>query len=222
MIRCTLDSPDLGQPFRYPEHDISMYRKNFRDTWSQKSPQNKAFWGLYELFWQRIFLQKLATFRFWSIKSPKDASEWFWSNWKIALCLKNVSDAYKAFQKCTENFFWAIFKKLFFSKIINPFLWSKKIAQIHVKRRIFEKKDIWKLLIKSFLCTSGILCRYLKRSSDTGLSSNYFRIILGHLWGILLSKNEKFPVFAKRYVAKIVCKVLKKPYFEDFFDFKCL
>ena len=32
MIRCALDSPDLRQPFRYPEHDISMHRKNFRDT----------------------------------------------------------------------------------------------------------------------------------------------------------------------------------------------
>ena len=116
MIRCALDSPDLGQPFRYPEHDISMYRKNFRDTWSQKSPPNKAFWELYKLFWQRIFLQKLATFRFCSIKSPKDVPEWFWSNWMIALCLKNVSDTYKGFQKCTENLLWAIFKHLFFRK----------------------------------------------------------------------------------------------------------
>ena len=140
MIRCALDSPDLGQPFRYPEHDISMYRKNFRDTWSQKSPQNKAFWGLYKLFWPRIFLQKLATFRFWSIKSPKDASEWFWSNWKIVLCLKNVSDAYKAFQKCTENFFWAIFKKLFFSKIL---FYEAKNSPNTCKKKDFRKKKMF-------------------------------------------------------------------------------
>ena len=91
-----------------------------------------------------------------------------------------------------------------------------------IKKDFRKKKVFWKLLRKSFLYTSGMLCRHLKRSSDTGLSFNYFRIILRHPWGILLIKNEKLPVFAKRYVAKIVCKVLKKPYFEDFFDFKCL
>ena len=118
MIRCALDSPDLGQPFRYPEHYLSMCRKFFRDTWSQKSRENMTFWGLYKRFWPRLFLQKLSTFRFWSIKSSQNVAESFWSDQKIALSLKNISDTYKAFQNCTENFFWNIFKKQFFSKIL--------------------------------------------------------------------------------------------------------
>ena len=116
IIRCALHSPDLGQPFKYPEHYLSKYRKFFRATWSQKSRQNMAFWGLYKRFWQRIFLQKLLTFRFWSIKSLKSVPESFWSYQKIALSRKNISDIYKSFQKFPENFFWDIFKTLFFRK----------------------------------------------------------------------------------------------------------
>ena len=147
MIRCALDSPDIGQPFRYPEHYLSMCRKCFRDTWSQKSRENMTFWGLYKRFWPRLFLQKLSTFRFWSIKSPKNVPKSFWSDQKIALSLKNILDTYKLFQKCTENFFWDIFKKLFFSRIL--FL-KRKIAQTSTKMRIFEKKSFLKMSQKKF------------------------------------------------------------------------
>ena len=118
MIRCAVDSPYLGRLFKYPEHYLSMYRKFFRDTWSQKSRQNMAFWSLYKRFKSCIFLKKLLTFRFWSIKPPQNVTQPFRSHGKIGLSLKNILDTYKAFQMCTENFFWAIFKKLFFSKIL--------------------------------------------------------------------------------------------------------
>ena len=113
-----------------------------------------------------------------------------------------------------RHFQKTLFRKSFFLK--------REIAQTRTKRRIFEKKVFCKSLRKSFLCTSSMRCRYLECSSDPGLFSNNFRMFVGHVWGILLIKNEKLTVFAKRYVARSVCKGLKKPYFDDFFDFKCL
>ena len=147
IIRCALHSPDLGQPFKYPEHYLSTYRKFFRDTWSQKSRQNMAFWSLYKRFKRRIFLQKLTTFRFWSIEPPQNVTELLRSHRKIHLNLKNILNTYKAFQRRTENFFWATFKKLFFSKIL--FL-NGKIAQTHTRRRIFEKKSFLKMSQEKF------------------------------------------------------------------------
>ena len=98
-------------------------------------------------------------------------------------------------------------KNLFFFE--NPFFLKRKIDQTRKKRKLF-------------LCTSGMLCRCLTWSSDSGLSFDYFRMILGHFWEILLIKNEKLTIFAKRCVAKSFCKGLKKRHFDVFFDFKCL
>ena len=39
MIRCALESPYLGQPFKYLEHHHTTHRKIFRATWSQKVRQ---------------------------------------------------------------------------------------------------------------------------------------------------------------------------------------
>jgi len=39
MIRCALESPHLGQPFKYLGHHHINNRKFFRDTWSWKMPQ---------------------------------------------------------------------------------------------------------------------------------------------------------------------------------------
>ena len=39
MIRCALDSPYLGQPFKYLGHRHITHRKFFRATWSWKMPQ---------------------------------------------------------------------------------------------------------------------------------------------------------------------------------------
>ena len=39
MIRCVLDSPGLGQPFKYLGHHHITHRKFFRATWSWKMPQ---------------------------------------------------------------------------------------------------------------------------------------------------------------------------------------
>ena len=100
---------------------------------------------------------------------------------------------------------------------------QRKRMPKHVPKGGFSRKKVfWKCLRKSFLWTSVMLCRYLKCSSDSGLSFDYFIIILGHFFEVLLIRNEKLTVFAKRYVVKSVSKGLKKPYFEDFFDFKCL
>ena len=39
MIWCALESPDLGQPFKYLRHHHITHRKLFRATWSWKMPQ---------------------------------------------------------------------------------------------------------------------------------------------------------------------------------------
>ena len=39
MIRCALESPYLGQPFKYLGHHHITHRKFFRATWSWKMPQ---------------------------------------------------------------------------------------------------------------------------------------------------------------------------------------
>ena len=187
MIRCALDSPDLGQPFRYPEHYLSMCRKFFRDTWSQKCRQNMAFWSLYKRFKSCIFLKKLLTFRFWSITSPKNVSELFWSDRKIALSLKNISDTYKSFLKCTENFFWDIFKKLFFRKSSFLYVFGLFFAS---KKGFSKKKVFWKWLRKSFPCNFEMLCRYLKYSSDSRLSFWNLKMVIRSFLTILSTKNK--------------------------------
>ena len=64
MIWCALDSPGLGQSFKYLERYHITHRKNFRATWSQKvRPElmkNSCFWEL-------LRLSKFLNFRqFWA------------------------------------------------------------------------------------------------------------------------------------------------------------
>ena len=42
MIQSALDSSDLGEYFRYPQRHEKVYRKFFRDVWSQKLRQKVA------------------------------------------------------------------------------------------------------------------------------------------------------------------------------------
>ena len=42
MIWCALESPDLGQPFKYLGHHPITHRKCFRATWSWKMPQKRT------------------------------------------------------------------------------------------------------------------------------------------------------------------------------------
>ena len=116
MIRCALDSLDLGRHFRYAKHYLSMHRKFFRDYWSQKSVEIMAFWGLYKRFGPRMFLPKPSTSHSWYIKSPicsQNHSEVI----STALCPNPISNTYKELQSFWENFFWDFFKKRFLSKI---------------------------------------------------------------------------------------------------------
>ena len=89
----------------------------------KKVPKIELFEAFAHAFGHVSFCKNLSTFRFWSIKSPQNVPESFWSKWKIALSLKNISDTYKSFQKCTKTFSEPFSKKVFFRK---SFCWSEK------------------------------------------------------------------------------------------------
>ena len=141
-----------------------------------------------------------------SLKDSLESEEYFRQ-------LQNILEVHR-------KLFLRHFQKTFFFE--NPPFYTC-LGYFSIQKGGLSKKNVFrKCLRKSFLCSSGMLCRYLKCSSDSGLSSDEFRMILGHFLEIFLIKNEKLTVFAKRYAARSVCKGLKKPYFDENFDFKCL
>ena len=88
MIWCALDSPDLGQTFKYLGHHHIIHRKFFRATWSWKTPQILffranwdsrnfwilvSFWGIFQL---QVALKNFLWVIWWCPRYLKGCPRW--------------------------------------------------------------------------------------------------------------------------------------------------
>ena len=89
--------------------------------------------------YQRLFLQKLKTFHFSSLKFSKNVAWPFWSYKKIALCLENIPDSYKVYLECLEKIFRRILKNYIFAK--NLFLYA--FGLFEPEKKLFGKNIIF-------------------------------------------------------------------------------
>ena len=114
-IWCVLESPGLGQPFKYLGHHHITRKKVFRAAWSWKMRQKltktqkfrksqlalKTRFGLLRIFWSLASLLRFVMSRFdyagkpWSMKTfwiPWTLSYHPWKRFKSHLKLKNASN----------------------------------------------------------------------------------------------------------------------------------
>ena len=124
MIRCALESPDLGQTFTYIERYHITHRKFSRATWSRKVCQKLMKVGYFEtLSW--LWKVKFRVSRiFWSVASfLYIITPWFYVRWK-ALIMDKLFNVLNSIISPIKKFLKSLEVEKFVQKLMSKLFWK--------------------------------------------------------------------------------------------------